>query len=170
MKEAHVSCTPLRTRAAVFAVLGLTLAACGAGGAAGASETYTGEAYNLVAVEDASLGAYLTDGYGHTLYIFKSDSADTSTCTAACAGSWPSFILAAGATVEGGAGVTGTFGTTMRDDGTTQITYDHRPLYYYSGDAAAGDTNGQGLGDTWFVAPVRTTPVRPAPSSGRGDY
>jgi predicted lipoprotein with Yx(FWY)xxD motif len=25
------------------------------------------------------------------------------------------------------------------------------PLYTFSGDAAAGDTNGQGQGDVWFV-------------------
>ena len=155
--------------AAVFAVLALTLAACRPGGGAEASEAYTGEAYTIQAVDDASLGAFLTDGYGHTLYIFKNDGADTSRCTAVCAGLWPSFILAVGASVEGGAGVTGTFGTIRRDDGTTQITYDHAPLYYYSGDAAAGDTKGRGMGDAWFVAPVRgdAGSASPTPSSVR---
>ena len=34
-----------------------------------------------------------------------------------------------------------------RTDGTTQVTYNDWPLYLFSGDAAAGDTNGQGVGD-----------------------
>ncbi|MGH2473745.1 MAG: COG4315 family predicted lipoprotein, partial [Candidatus Limnocylindrales bacterium] len=151
----------------------LLLAACGAGGGYGTAPSAdpstaassapsaepsasagSSEAYTVKAVDDATLGAYLTDGFGHTLYVFKNDSSDTSTCTGACAGSWPAFILEAGAVVEGGEGVTGAFGTITRADGTKQITYDHQPLYYFAGDSAAGDTNGQGIGNVWFVAPV----------------
>jgi predicted lipoprotein with Yx(FWY)xxD motif len=42
------------------------------------------------------------------------------------------------------------------------VTYNDLPLYYFSGDEAAGDTNGQGLMDVWYVVssdgePIMTT-------------
>jgi predicted lipoprotein with Yx(FWY)xxD motif len=42
-------------------------------------------------------------------------------------------------------------GTITRDDGTTQVTYNGHPLYYYADDVNAGDTLGQGRGDVWYV-------------------
>ena len=51
-----------------------------------------------------------------------------------------------------GDGVDGTLlGTTEREDGSTQVTYDGWPLYLFASDAAPGDTNGQGVGEVWFV-------------------
>ena len=58
------------------------------------------------------------------------------------------------------------FGTTQRDDGTTQVTYNGHPLYYYSGDTAAGDVNGQGLNGKWYIAnPDGSAPSAPAATS-----
>jgi predicted lipoprotein with Yx(FWY)xxD motif len=44
--------------------------------------------------------------------------------------------------------------TTPRADGTTQVVYNGHPLYSYSGDTKAGDTNGEGVtafGAGWDV-------------------
>jgi predicted lipoprotein with Yx(FWY)xxD motif len=44
--------------------------------------------------------------------------------------------------------------TITRDDGTMQVTYNGWPLYLFHADAAAGDTNGQGLdefGGLWYL-------------------
>jgi hypothetical protein len=68
-------------------------------------------------------------------------------------------------TVSGPAAATDTFGTITRSDGTTQVTYNRMPLYYYSGDSAAGDTNGQGKLGVWFVAPVSGTVMSSVPAS-----
>jgi predicted lipoprotein with Yx(FWY)xxD motif len=45
-------------------------------------------------------------------------------------------------------------GTRHRPEGSTQVTYKNRPLYRYSGDTKAGDTNGDGVGGIWHVAKV----------------
>ncbi|MCI0345627.1 MAG: hypothetical protein L0221_09325 [Chloroflexi bacterium] len=130
----------------------------------------TGDVVTVEAVDDATLGAFLTDADGMTLYIFMNDSPDTSTCASGCVENWPPFVVAAGVSVEGGAGVSGEFGTITRADGTIQVTYDHHPLYHFAGDSAAGDTNGQAIGGLWFVAPVTTAAGSASESPGRGDY
>ena len=73
-------------------------------------------------------------------------------------------------TVTAGDGVTGTFGTVKRDDGTTQVTYAGAPIYYFAKDTKAGDVTGQGVGGVWFVAAVAGGPggatASGAPASG----
>ena len=63
-------------------------------------------------------------------------------------------------------------GTTRRSDGAREVTYKNQPLYYYAGDQAAGDTNGEGLdafggGGTSYPRPEArskvTAPAQPAP-------
>ena len=48
-------------------------------------------------------------------------------------------------------------GTITRPGGSKQATYDGHPLYYFVGDSAAGQTNGQGSDNFgakwWLVAP-----------------
>ena len=162
--------------AALFGALTLILSACGAYGGASTAPSSApstapgGTVQTVNAVQDATLGAYLTGEGGRTLYIFTNDSA-TSTCTGGCADSWPPFTLEADDTVAGGAGVTGTFGTTDRDDGSKQVTYNGAPLYYFGADTATGTTNGQGVGGAWFVAPAGAgASATPTPGQTRLDY
>ena len=110
--------------------------------------------YTIDVAQSAALGAYLTGKGGMTLYSNSyTDSSTSSACNGSCAQNWPPYLLKAGQTAGGGAGVTGTFGTITRADGTTQLTYAGLPLYYYSGDNAAGDTSGNGLQNGyWQVA------------------
>ena len=101
-----------------------------------------------VVVAGSTFGDILTDGEGRTLYLFKSDANGTSTCVDDCEATWPPLT----GTVVAGDGLNGSqLGSTQRADGTNQVTYAGHPLYYFSGDQAQGDTNGQGIGDVWFV-------------------
>lgn len=99
------------------------------------------------------LGTLLTDGQGKTLYLFEKDTAGTSACTGACIGVWPAFTTAGG--VQAGPGVSmSLLSTIQRADGTTEVSYNGHPLYYYAGDNNPGDTSGQGLnqfGAAWYV-------------------
>jgi predicted lipoprotein with Yx(FWY)xxD motif len=82
---------------------------------------------------------------GMTVYTFSSDVAGSgkSACSGGCLTKWPALTVAAGAAPTAGSGVTGALGTITRtDDGTLQVTYNGLPLYFFSGDHAAGDTNG----------------------------
>jgi predicted lipoprotein with Yx(FWY)xxD motif len=144
---------------ATTAVLGATSAPPAATTAAGASSVMVGTNGS------PSLGAYLTGQNGMTLYVLTQDKPDTSTCAGTCATNWPPLTVASGVTVSGPAAATDTFGTITRSDGTTQVTYNRMPLYYYSGDSAAGDTNGQGKLGVWFVAPVSGTVMSSVPAS-----
>lgn len=95
------------------------------------------------------LGKHLTDSKGMTLYYFKNDSPGKSACAGECLGKWPVFYsekITAPKDVNAK-----DFGTITREDGKKQTTYKGYPLYYFSGDAKAGDTNGQGVKDVWFV-------------------
>jgi hypothetical protein len=54
--------------------------------------------------------------------------------------------------VTGGEGIdVALLGTTEHPVGDDQVTYNGWPLYRFAGDAAAGDTNGQGQGGAWYV-------------------
>ena len=108
-------------------------------------ETAAGE---ILAVAGSGLGDILVDGDGNALYLFTPDAQGASTCYDGCAEAWPPLVTEVGA----GDGVDGALlGTVARDDGTEQVTYNGWPLYYFAGDNAAGDTNGQGVNDVWFV-------------------
>ena len=110
-----------------------------------------GEAY-AVAVASGALGSYLTGENGLTLYTFKPDSANTSTCSGDCATNWPPFAVTVADTLKPDSGITGKLTTFARADGTMQVAYNGAPLYYFAGDSAAGDANGQGLANKWYVA------------------
>jgi predicted lipoprotein with Yx(FWY)xxD motif len=112
-----------------------------------------------------TLGAYLTGQNGMTLYVLTKDIPDTSTCSGSCSTTWPPLAVASGATITAPSGAAGTFATVARSDGTVQVTYNHMPLYYYSGDSVAGDTNGQGTDGVWFVAPLSGSVGTAAPAT-----
>lgn len=148
---------------ATFA-LGSVTSAQSASPAAGGGEAYT------INASTTDLGTFLTGEDGKTLYYFAKDTAPgASTCTGDCATNWPALTVDSADTLAAGNGVTGVLATFARADGSTQVSYDGRPLYYFAADKAAGDTNGQGKGGVWAVASVDgslgvATPSAAAPS------
>ena len=114
----------------------------------------TGESYDLkINAGSGKATNYLSGEDGKTLYKFTDDTVNSgkSTCYAGCDGIWPPFTVDSLDEVKPAAGVTGKLALITRDDGKKQVTYKGWPLYYYSGDTKAGDTNGQGLFGKWFV-------------------
>ncbi len=166
--------------ATALAAAALVVAACGSSGssaapgsgAAGAAtsspaSSSTGTALMTTTITGTKV---LTNSQGFTVYWFAPDTATTSKCTGSCATYWPPVKGPATA----GAGVTGTLGTITRPDGTTQATYDGRPLDTYAGDTAPGQAKGNGLnvsGGVWHEVTV-SGGAAPAssPSAKSGGY
>lgn len=97
-----------------------------------------------------SFGEILTDADGNTLYFFSKDVKGTSECENGCLAAWPLFYVE---DIDLGTGLDAAdFGTITRGDGAKQTTYKGWPLYYFANDTNAGDVNGDGAGDNWYVA------------------
>ncbi|MFG2309308.1 SCO0930 family lipoprotein [Streptomyces sp. NPDC048566] len=106
----------------------------------------------LAVTESAKLGKVLTDGAGITLYRFDKDTAEPpkSSCDGDCATAWPP-VPADGA--EAATGIDKSLlGEVTRTDGTKQLTVAGWPMYRYAKDTKAGDTNGQGVGGSWYAS------------------
>jgi predicted lipoprotein with Yx(FWY)xxD motif len=107
-----------------------------------------------VATKQSKLGTILAAGPKHlTVYLFEADKGTSSACSGACAKAWPPVTTAGEPTVSGAA-VAADLGTTMRSDGTKQVTYKGHPLYFFEKDGDSGDAYGQGskaFGAGWYV-------------------
>jgi predicted lipoprotein with Yx(FWY)xxD motif len=103
---------------------------------------------------------------GYALYLFSRDQGAESKCYGECAEAWPP--LEARGELKGGRGVKERLlGTTTRDDGSEQLTYDGHPLYGYVDDPR-GEVFCHDVveyGGTWYA--VRKS-GKPAPSAERG--
>jgi predicted lipoprotein with Yx(FWY)xxD motif len=80
---------------------------------------------------DSQFGDVLFDADDQAIYYFDKESGSKSECYGACAEAWPP-VLTKGEP-QAGAGIEQRLlGTSQRDDGTTQVTYDGHPLYLYA--------------------------------------
>ena len=150
-----------------LAVIGaLVLAACGGSSTSGSSGSGSAPGYggatpsapsasgaaSVVSTKTSSLGTFLVDGSGRTLYLWDADHGSTSTCSGACAQAWPPLTTTGTPKAAGGVKAT-QLGTTKRPDGSFVATYAGHPVYYVSGDQAAGEANGKGsdgFGAKWW--------------------
>jgi predicted lipoprotein with Yx(FWY)xxD motif len=150
---------------------GATPTPAGSTGATASQAANASGAVYTINLQQSNLGAYLTGEDGKSLYVFAKDTANTSNCTSAggCMATWPPFTLDPGESAVAGTGVTGTVSTIQRSDGSTQVAINGHPVYYFSGDAAAGQTNGQGFKGIWYLAAADGSPLQgAAASSGYG--
>ena len=126
-----------------------------------ASVPVTGETTIKATLSD-NYGPILVDADGIAVYVYSKDTQNgtTSACTdEACTKDW-SPVTTQGEPVAGAGAIQKLLGTITREDGTMQVTYNGWPLYYFSGDKAAGSTNGQGHEGAWFLVAPSGKPIR----------
>lgn len=163
---------PLRSlglRAGSVASLALLLVACSASGGSSASASASastqpssppasaGAADATVLVADSELGQILTDADGNVIYSFANDEEGVSNCEGDCLSNWPPVSVSGDPSA--GDGVSAELGTVDGNDGSTQLTINGYPAYFFAGDQAAGDTNGQGVGGIWWVFGADGQPI-----------
>ncbi len=129
---------------------------------ASSAETKQAVDRGTLTVQQSDYGRILFDGRGFVLYGFTADARRRSVCTGACAAAWPPYIVKG--TPRAGKGVKKSLlGTIRRADGTRQVTYAGRPLYYYVGDRRPGQILCQGVaefGGDWLVVRPNGAHVR----------
>ena len=140
LAEPQPSPTPTTTTSAPDRTVAPTTTAPSAGGEA------------TVLVADSDLGQILTAADGMTVYLFMPDAQSTPTCIDSCATTWPPLTVDDADQLTGGDGVDASLlDTTEHPAAGIQVTYNGWPLYFFAGDSAPGDTNGQGQGGVWYV-------------------
>lgn len=104
---------------------------------------------------------YLTNGDGMAVYLYTNDTQNSgkSTCTGGCAAIWPP-VTTAGKSMAGQGVDASLLGTLTRADGSIQVTYNGWPLYTFAKDASAGDTNGEGVKNVWYLISAKGEAVK----------
>jgi predicted lipoprotein with Yx(FWY)xxD motif len=120
--------------------------------------TGAGEA-TIKVVMDSKLGNIILFGNNDmTLYTYSADPPDQSTCTGGSANIWPALLTQRNPVL--GSGVDSKLlGTATLANGSKAVTYNQMVLYYFSKDAKAGDTTGQGVGNVWYTVSPAGKPV-----------
>lgn len=116
-----------------------------AGGSSGGVAT-------LNVTASADLGDIVTDVNGLTLYRFDKDlpKPSKSNCVGKCLEAWPPALVTGNVSVQGVDQAL--VGSVKRPDGSEQLTLAGWPLYRFNQDTKAGETKGQAVQGTWFVA------------------
>lgn len=94
----------------------------------------------------------LFDDREQAIYMFELETSDEPVCYDDCAVAWPP-VLTNGEPVGSGEVNADLLGTTKRKDGSTQVTYNDHPLYYYvnEGPGEVLCHNVDSHGGLWWV-------------------
>jgi predicted lipoprotein with Yx(FWY)xxD motif len=104
----------------------------------------------IMVASNPTLGEFLVDDKGMSLYMFTRDTADMSNCSGDCLVKWPP-LLTQGSPIAGTGVDASLLGSAPMPDGTFIVTYNHMPLYYWYQDLKPGDVLGQDVGGVWYV-------------------
>jgi predicted lipoprotein with Yx(FWY)xxD motif len=150
--------------ALIATALVLLATACGGGSSASAAQTPTAPnpAKTVSVVKVDGVGSVLVDSEAMALYSPAQEANGTIACTGSCTSIWVPLTLPMGQSAPTGtAGLGSKLGTVQRPDGSTQVTFDGKPLYTFAEDSGPGVVSGDDFSDsfdgtsfTWHVASI----------------
>ncbi len=105
-----------------------------------------------ISTADSQFGDVLFGAGQRAIYIFDKETGPESECFDDCAVEWPPVLTEGDPQAEGDV-AEGKLGTIDRGDGTTQVTYEGQPLYYYFNDPpdVVGCHNVPGFDGLWLA-------------------
>jgi predicted lipoprotein with Yx(FWY)xxD motif len=111
-------------------------------------ETYMGNQTILSgALTGQTLDKFRADKDGFTLYIYDNDALNNSACNnEKCISTWPPLLADNAAKPEG------MLSLIKRVEGDNQWSYKGKPLYFFKGDNAPAETNGDNVLNVWHIA------------------
>jgi predicted lipoprotein with Yx(FWY)xxD motif len=106
----------------------------------------------VITTGDSQFGTMLFNEKKQAIYIWELEESDKAECYGDCAEAWPPVLTDGQPQATGGVN-SGLLGTTKRTDGTTQVTYNGHPLYYYAheGPGEVKCHNIKTHGGLWWV-------------------
>lgn len=106
----------------------------------------------VVTTGDSEFGEILFDDNNQAIYIWEVEESEQPLCYDDCADAWPPVLTSAEPQANGGVDEE-LLGTTNRRDGSTQVTYNGHPLYYYAheGPGEVRCHNVSTHGGLWWV-------------------
>ena len=108
-----------------------------------------------ITVSNSEFGPMVWGPKRQAIYVFQRDGFKRSKCTGECAKAWPP-VYTVGDPVAGAGVKPGLLGTLKRRDGSRQVTYAGKPLYFYAhegpGQVLCHNVNLNG-GYWWVLAP-----------------
>jgi predicted lipoprotein with Yx(FWY)xxD motif len=114
-----------------------------------------------IVAKQSAFGRVLFDANGQAIYVFEIDRTNRSNCTSEdCVEAWPPVLTREPPSAGEGADAR-LLGTIRRSDGSLQVTYNGRPLYFYEHEAPGeiGCHNVDLHGGLWWVVTARGEPA-----------
>jgi predicted lipoprotein with Yx(FWY)xxD motif len=114
----------------------------------------------IVKTASSDYGQILFSGSDRAIYRFGKEGSSKPRCYGPCAQAWPPVLTKGKPRARSGADAS-LLGTTRRSDGSKQVTYKRRPLYYYVNDPSgrAYCHNVTEYGGLWVVVQPSGEPV-----------
>jgi predicted lipoprotein with Yx(FWY)xxD motif len=159
-KEGQVASHDAMTHTAIVLTLLAMLGVIGFLAAGSVARSATGTT-GSVSLGKTKLGLILVNSKRHTLYMFAKDKNGKSSCNGSCAKFWPPSLQVGKPTAGSGLKAS-LLGTIRRSNGSRQLTYNKHPLYTFTLDKKAGQTNGEGtlaFGAKWYAVSAKGTAV-----------
>ena len=115
-------------------------------------------------LQSTNVAAYpgvLANMSGRTLYVLSTEKNAKIHCVRHCLTTWPPLLVKSSTkSVSLGTGVKGMISFIKRSSTKKQVTFNSYPVYIYSGDSGAKQSNGEGIaadGGTWTMVHAAST-------------
>jgi predicted lipoprotein with Yx(FWY)xxD motif len=169
----------IRKTAIALCLAGVAAVALAACGGDDSSSTTTASQATSVASGGSQAGAIsvqsidgsdvLVDSQGQALYTNNMDTGSKIACTGECTSIWiPVKAPSGGQPTSDDSSVKAELGTVDTPDGTTQVTFDGKPLYTFAEDSS-GQVSGDGVSDSFGGVSFSWTVATPSGGGSSSD-